>query len=220
MDKSEALYEGLKKVLNYLPMVYEQQKTMSKPGEIVIRYPYKSIPKDALLFVLPFRNSITIEGNTDNLYPNKLTICFAEVSSNGEISYNDSKTYNIIVEDINGSKRKAISGDIIANRLCMFRFISNTSSEIILCNNPIYNNLSCSTLSITNDANFYTVPSYMYASNGTYIKKQLALNEDLDSLEKRVTKLEERFKFGTETPEEYFNNNNVEDGTIYMQVEE
>ena len=215
-NNTDALHEGLKKMLNYLPMIYNQQQTsIVNNGEIIIKYPYNKIPDNALLFVLPLYSSL--ETN------NKLTIKFAQVSQDGTIvSYTTTKTYNIMVEDTNGTKRKAGLGDIVANRLCMFRFITGNSSDVILCNNPIYNNLKCSTLCITNSAKFYEVPKVVYFTNqGIEKEATVALDQDLQSLAVRVTALENKFKVGTETAEEYFTKNpNAEKGTIYLQVEE
>lgn len=214
-NKTDALHEGLKKMLNYLPMIYNQQQTSVNTGEIVIKYPYNKIPENALLFVLPMYNSLS-SGN-------KLTIKFATVSQNGTVvSYTTTKQYNIMVEDTDGKKRAAGLGDIVANRLCMFRFITNNSSDIILCNNPIYNNLKCSTLCITNSAKFYETPKVIYYTNqGVEKEVELALSSDLQDLAARVTALENKFVTGTDSAEEYFENNpNAPQGTIYMQVEE
>lgn len=214
-NKTDALHEGLKKMLNYLPMIYNQQQTSVNTGEIVIKYPYNKIPENALLFVLPMYNSLS-SGN-------KLTIKFATVSQDGTVvSYTTTKQYNIMVEDTDGKKRAAGLGDIVANRLCMFRFITNNSSDIILCNNPIYNNLKCSTLCITNSAKFYETPKVIYYTNqGVEQEVELALSSDLQNLAARVTALENKFVTGTGSAEEYFENNpNAPQGTIYMQVEE
>lgn len=212
----DALYEGLKKMLNYLPMIYNQQQVNSfNTGELVIKYPYETVPDNALLFVLPLYSSL--ESN------NKLTIKFAKVSQDGSIiSYATTKTYDIMVEDTNGTKRRASTGDIIANRLCMFRFISGNSSHVILCNNPIYNNINCSTLCITNSAKFYKVPTVVYFTNqGNEREAALALDQDLQSLAARVSALENKFQVGTDTAEKYFEDNpNTPSGTIYLQVEE
>jgi hypothetical protein len=214
-NKANALHEGLKKMLNYLPMIYNQQQlNIVNDGKITIKYPYDKIPENALLFVLPIYSSL--ESN------NKLAIKFAQVSQDGTtVNYNIVKEYNILVEDTNGTKRAAGLGDIVANRLCMFRFITNNSSDIILINNPIYNNLNCSTLCITNSAKFHTIPKYITEINGIEKEFELALNQDLQSLEARVTALENKFKVGTESAEDYFANNpTAEKGTIYLQVEE
>lgn len=215
-NKTDALHEGLKKMLNYLPMIYNQQQLgYVNTGEITIKYPYDKIPDNALLFVLPLYSSL--ENN------NKLTIKFAKVSQDGKtIGYTTTKTYNIMVEDTNGSKRMASTGDIIANRLCMFRFITNNSSDIILCNNPIYNNLKCSTLCITNSTKFYEIPKVIYYTNmGVEQEVELALSSDVQALKERVEKLENKFIYGTDTAEKYFEDNpNTPSGTIYMQVEE
>ena len=216
MTNTEALYEGLKKMLNYLPMIYNQQQLSTvNTGEITIKYPYDKVPDNAILFVLPLYSSL--ESN------NKLTIKFAQVQQDGKaVSYSTTKTYEIMVEDTNGTKRKAGLGDIVANRLCMFRFITGNSSQIILCNNPIYNNINCSTLCITNSAKFYKVPTVIYFTNqGVEKEAPIALDQDLQSLAARVTALENKFKVGTDTAEKYFENNpNAPEGTIYLQVEE
>jgi hypothetical protein len=214
-NKTDALHEGLKKMLNYLPMIYNQQQLNTvNDGKITIKYPYDKIPENAILFVLPLYSSLE--------YNNKLAIKFAQVSQNGTVvSYDVVKEYNIMVEDINGTKRAAGLGDIVANRLCMFRFMTNNSSEIILINNPIYNNLNCSTLCITNSAKFHEIPKYVKEINGIEREFEVALNQDLQTLEARVTALENKFKVGTESAEEYFANNpTAEKGTIYLQVEE
>ena len=52
-NKTDALHKGLKQMLNYLPMIYNQQASANNTGEIIIKYPYDSIPNNALLFVLP-----------------------------------------------------------------------------------------------------------------------------------------------------------------------
>lgn len=214
-NSTDALYKGLKKVLNYLPMIYNQlQLGTATTGEITIKYPYETIPENALLFVLPLYSSLDVN--------NKLTIKFAKVSQDGSIiSYATSKTYEIMVEDTDGTKRRATTGDIIANRLCMFRFITGNSSQIILCNNPIYNNISCSSLVVTDSAKFYKQPVLVYNSQGLLKEAPLALEQDLQALAARVTALENKFKVGTDTAEKYFEDNpNAPQGTIYLQVEE
>lgn len=217
-NKTDALHKGLQQMLNYLPMIYNQQAS-ANTGEIIIKYPYNSIPNNALLFVLPLYNSV--EDNVD--IPNKLTIKFAQVSQDGTtVGYSKGKQYNILVEDTNGTKRRASKGDIVANRLCMFRFISNNATDIILCNNPVYNNLKCSTLCITNESKFYQVPRFVYyTSTGIEMETPLALSSDLQDLEKRISALEEKFKIGTDSAEKFFEENpNAPKGTIYLQVEE
>lgn len=223
-NKTDALHEGLKKMLNYLPMIYNQRTPASTwDGNITIRYPYKEIPDNAILFVLPLYNSLD-NTNTPNI--NKLTIQYATVSQDGStISYQTSKTYNIVIESQDGSKRPATVGDIIANKLCMFRFITNNKKDIVLCNNPIYNNLQCSSLYITNESIFRELPIYEYITtvNGVVTTKYttLATADDIKDIKRRLDLLEQRLQIGTESPEEFFSNNpNLPQDTIYFQTEE
>lgn len=213
----EALYKGLKQMLNYLPMIYNQQASANNTGEIIIKYPYDKIPNNALLFVLPLYGSVEDTSTS----PNKLTIKFAEVSQDGSVvGYSKGKQYNILVEGTNGSKRKASKGDIVANRLCMFRFISNNANDVILCNNPIYNNLKCSTLCITNSTKFYEIPKFVTTIDGVEKEIDLALKSEVQELKTKVDALEKKFRVGTESAEEFFEDSSIPDGTIYLQVEE
>ena len=224
MNKTDALHEGLLKMLNYLPMIYNQRTPASTwNGNFTIRYPYKEIPDNALIFVLPLYNSLDNSSTSDI---NKLTIQYATVSQDGkQISYQTSKTYNIVIEGQDGSKRPATVGDIIANKLCVFRFITNNKQDVILCNNPIYNNLQCSTLYITNEATFRQLPIYRYLKTinnvVTEVDTTLATAEDIASLSERLTALEQRLQIGTKAPEEFFGENpGLPENTIYFQTEE
>lgn len=224
MNKTDALHEGLLKMLNYLPMIYNQRTPASTwNGNFTIRYPYKEIPDNALIFVLPLYNSLDNSLTSDI---NKLTIQYATVSQDGrQISYQNSKTYNIVIEGQDGSKRPATVGDIIANKLCVFRFITNNKQDVVLCNNPIYNNLQCSTLYITNEATFRQLPIYRYLKTinnvVTEIDTTLATAEDIASLSERLTALEQRLQIGTDAPEKFFEENpGLPENTIYFQTEE
>lgn len=224
MNKTDALHEGLLKMLNYLPMIYNQRTPASTwNGNFTIRYPYKEIPDNALIFVLPLYNSLDNSSTSDI---NKLTIQYATVSQDGkQISYQNSKTYNIVIEGQDGSKRPATVGDIIANKLCVFRFITNNKQDVVLCNNPIYNNLQCSTLYITNEATFRQLPIYRYLKTinnvVTEVDTTLATAEDIASLSARLTALEQRLQIGTKAPEEFFEENTgLPENTIYFQTEE
>ena len=170
------------------------------------------------MFVLPLYNSAE---DNENI-PNKLTIKFAQVSQDGTtVGYSKGKQYNILVEDTNGTKRRASKGDIVANRLCMFRFISNNATDIILCNNPVYNNLKCSTLCITNSTKFYEIPKFVTSIDGVEKEINLALESKVQELITRVDALEKKFRVGTKSAEEFFEENpNEPKGTIYLQVEE
>lgn len=224
MNKTDALHEGLLKMLNYLPTIYSQRTVASTwDGNFIIRYPYKEIPENALLFVLPLYSSLS---NNEVSNINRLTIQYATVSQDGKtISYQNSKTYNIIIEEQNGSKRPATLGDIIANKLCVFRFITNNKKDIVLCNNPIYNNLQCSSLYITGKSTFNELPVYEYLTtiNNVVVtnRTSLATAEEIAKLSARLTALEQRLQIGTKAPEEFFEENpNLPENTIYFQTEE
>lgn len=203
-NKTDALHEGLLKMINYLPQIYTQRET-GKLGEIIIKYPYKTIPNNSLLFVIPLKGS-EVDDNT-------LSIRFGVPSTDGStITYTTTKTYKILIEDTDGMKRDATSGDILPDRLCIFRFIRSNSDSVVLCNSPIYGDIYCSNLTVTNAISFSQIPKV----NGV----ALATEAKVLKLEDEIKALKNKIKFGTETAEEYFENNEADEGTIYLQVEE
>jgi hypothetical protein len=203
-NKTDALNNGLMKMIKYLPQVYAQRE-QGNLGEIYIKYPYQEIPSNSLLFVLPIKGS-EIDGN-------KLIIRYGKVSADGQtISYTTSKIYRILVEDIDGNKRDATTGDILPDRLCIFRFLTNDSKSVILCNSPLHGEMVCSGLYVSGETTFAKMPTV----NGV----RLVSYGDYKTLEEKVKKLEAKFITGTISAEEYFSENNVPEGTIYLQTEE
>lgn len=213
MNQSEALQQGLIKALSHLPTIYEQRETGDWTGEYVIRYPFKEVPKNTILLMLPLRNAV--DG------ANKLTIKYATVSGQDTVDYSTSKTYNILVEGNNGRKRPAGTGDIVANRLCVFRFITNNPHDVILCNNPVYNDLTCSSLEVTQETRFHQLPRHVYTNeHGVEQTTELVTQVQLSELEDRVAQLESRLQVGTVSPEEFFEaNQNLPENSIYFQTE-
>lgn len=214
MEQSEALRIGLIKALSHLPTIYNQRTTQNWNGEYIIHYPFSEVPNNTILLMLPLYNALA-EGS------NKLTIKYATVSGPDSVEYTTSKTYNILVEGHNGRKRPATKGDIIANRLCIFRFITNNPNDVVLCNNPIYGDLVCSTLNITNEARFYERPKHVYTTqDGSERETTLATTQELEDLKTRLANLENRLHVGTESPETFFETNqDLPKNTIYFQTE-
>jgi hypothetical protein len=125
------------------------------------------------------------------------------------------RTFDIIVEQNDDKPRKAKKGDIIANRMCIFRF-RNSSNQVILCNSPLYNDAIFSNLKVTN-ANFINLPTYRDPKS-PFLEYTLVTSKELDELKERITKLENRIKFGTEEPEDALQD--CPTGTIYIRYEE
>ena len=74
------LNEAIIKTLKYSPYVYTQATNASnKTGEFMIRFPYKELPPNSLLYFLPTSNSI----ETDEKTKNKLRVKFVYTDENG-----------------------------------------------------------------------------------------------------------------------------------------
>ena len=208
------------KAIQYMPQVYTQKDMYKdsygneKPGYIKIKYPYETVPNNSLLFVLPLRGSI--EHNAEGSQFNRLVVEYWEASTvNGEevITKGKEKIYEILVEQPDGTKRNATVGDILPDRLCVFRFIKGNANYVILCNNPIHGDIYASSLKITGEVSFYQTPTV----NGV----KLASLAELQSLNERIERLENKFKSGSESAEAFFDNNpDLPEGTIYIQTEE
>jgi len=206
MDKVNEL---LLSALYYRPYVYTQTPTELE-GVFQIQYPFDEIPNRSLLFILPTINSAD-SAITDNI----LRICRKTTDETGAIQY-VTTDYTIYVESTDGIQRKASLGSIIANRLCVFRFIPNNTTACVLVNSPQYNSIAVENLTVVQGTVFKQVPVYE-TSEGT--QKELALEETVAALTERVKALEEKFQFGSASPDEFFAEN-ISDGVIYGQIQE
>jgi hypothetical protein len=208
------LYKNILTVLKYLPKVYAQKEYKNDfPGNIYIHYPYKDIPNNAIFFVLPMRGSVEYTGTTSN----KLVIQYWQsgIDDNGKPTVNvtQEKVYDILIEKPDGSKRFATIGDILPDRLCMFRFVKSSSNYVVLCNDPLHGDVYCSSLKVTGEVNFNETPKVNQFN--------LVTSNDLATIEKKLTDLENKIQTGTQTAESYFKEHpNLPVGTIYIQTEE
>lgn len=213
----EAFQKALSTVLKFLPQIYTQRESTGNQGQIVINYPYTNLPNNVILFVLPYRGSIN--NNYETGHYNVLTIkyhksVFNQATGKYELQLADNltKSYKILVEDNDGKKRACRAGDILADRLCMVRFSDQDAGSVILCNSPMYNNIYCSTLSVTNDVTFNKVPKVKDVS--------LVTAKEFSELKHTVNELETKILTGTQDPETFFEENpTLPEGTIYLQIE-
>lgn len=210
----EQLLKMVSHNLKYGAYVYTQLATLYDEwnGEYKIEYLYDSLPDNSLLFMVPIYSS-KADGN-------KLTIRYLTGtrvdSTTGSIKgVYTSKTYNILIENPEGYLTKASKGDIVANRLCAFRFIKGDNDTVILLNSPLYNSVSLSHLTVINDATFYETPTVVDSNTGA--KVPLAKSTELKALEKRIEKLEKRLQYGTANADTVLATADI--GTIYIQVE-
>lgn len=200
----------LEKSLKYTPILYRQSTYSIDQNafgnDYILEYKQTDIPEDSLLFFIPAYSS-------NDSATCKLTIRVPSVNSSGTYSYSDI-VYDIIVEQNNDMPRKAGQGDIIANRMCIFRFRSITK-QVILCNSPLYNDAIFSNVKVVN-AKFTNMP--VYVDPNTNIEYALVSTKELSELKNKVTALENKIKFGTQDPEEALRD--LPAGTIYIQHEE
>ena len=210
----EQLLELVAHNTKYNAYVYNQISTLTQvwDGDYKIEYLYEKLPDNCLLFMVP--------NYTSKATDNKLTIRYltgTKKNPDGSLSgIYKSRTYTIYVETIEGKLTKAKEGDIVAHRLAIFRFIKGDNDSVILINSPLYNSISLSTLTVTNDAKFYKAPVVIDRVLGTEVP--LATNTDVLALAERVTKLENKFIYGSKDAEEALAKEEI--GTIYLKVEE
>lgn len=210
--------------LKYSAYVYTQLSKHSTAwdGDYTIEFLYESLPDNCLIFMVPKYSSLSTRRTTSTeqvIEANKLTIKYligTETVGGIRRGKYTSKTYNIYTETPEGNLTLATKGDIIANRMAMFRFIKGDKDSVILINSPLYNSVSLSTLTVTNKTTFFTRP--VVVDSYTSAEVPLATNTDLLALEQRVKKLEDKFQYGAIDPEEALIDAEV--GTIYIRVEE
>ena len=207
------MYKLISNNLKYGAYVYNQINLLPSEwnGNYTIEYLYDSIPNNSLLFMVPVYSSI--EGT------NSLTLRYlVRTEKVGDVikGIYQSKNFTIYVENPEGILTKATKGDIIAHRLCIFRFIKGDDDTVILVNSPSYNSVSYNNISVTGEAKFYNTPVVVDKSTGSKIP--LATKTDFISLENRVATLERKFIYGSIEAEEALID--AEPGTIYIKVEE
>ena len=211
------LNEAIIKTLKYSPYVYQQATNISnKTGEFMIRFPYKELPPNSLLYFLPTANSVQCDAKTKN----KLRIKFVYTDENGETKYGNDKYYTILVEQTNGHTKFASDGHIVAGRLCIFRVPAVDDDTIVLINSPIYNEVALSSLVVTNEATFYEPPKVLKEKEqegdpDEYV--ELISEDQFEALRARVEALEQKFQVGTIDAETALSGR--PDGTFYVKVD-
>ena len=203
MEQNELL-SLLEKTLKYVGIVYNQSLYTTNQNasgtEYVLEYKHTDLPEDGLLFFVP---AISSTG------PSTLKIKIP--TSKDQYA---SRDFEILVETNNGLTRKVKRNDIIARRMCIFRFRKGTD-QIVLCNSPLYDDALFSSLRVT-DCTFVNKPTLVNQENTEKIIT-LATSEDVASLEERIKALEDKIIYGIEDPETVLADK--PSGTIYIQVE-
>ena len=193
-------------LIKYGAVCYQQvSHALAHEGEFMIRYPYDSLPNNGLLFLAPKYSSI--------FENNKLILQYSY--RKGTSTVTGTKTYKMFKETQEGTFSPVTTGDIVANRLAIFRFISNSSDSVILINNPQYNHLNISSLYVTNKITLGEIPRIISA-DGSYTS--LSTEEDIIKLEDRLTALENKFLYGTDNADDVLYDK--PEGTIYIKIEE
>ena len=207
------MYKLISNNLKYGAYVYNQINLLPSEweGRYTVEYLYDQIPNNCLLFMVPVYSSI--EGT------NTLILRYLKGTEkiNGVLKgVYTSKQFTIYVENPEGILTKATKGDIIAHRLCIFRFIKGDDDTVILVNSPLYNSVSYNNIAVTGEAKFYNPP--VVVDKNTDSKIPLITKADFISLENRVATLERKFIYGSIEAEEALID--AEPGTIYIKVEE
>lgn len=210
----QELLNLLSKTLRYTPVVYNQSIYSTNQNNFdnvfTLEYKHTELPDDGLLFFVP-----SISSNNSGTCVLKIKVPYLPTGAS-KYSYSDANTtYTIVKETNDGKTSNAGEGDIIANRMCIFRFKKN-SKNIVLINSPLYNSIKVNSLKATN-AEFTNVPT-VYNPDNAAIEIRLVTSVELEALKKRVSELENKIIFGTEDPEVILSDKPT--GTVYIQVEE
>ena len=204
------LLKLLEKSLAYTPIVYKQSSFSTNQEQFnnvyEIEAKYTEIPDDCLLFFLP-----SVSSNESGSCILKIKV--PTVSNNTTVY--KSHEYKILVEQNTNTPRYAQKNDIIANRICIFRF-RKSSSQAILINSPLYNDAIFSNIKVTN-AEFLNPPIIVDQQNPN-IQYTLVTIKELQELKNDIAMLKGRIIFGTDDPEEALKDS--PSGTIYIQHEE
>lgn len=213
MSLDQQLHQAMLQALQYNTYVYPQiaNDYATNDGEFIINYTQDTLPYDGLLFMVPCKFSIAIE---DVLSRNYLILRKASIVD-GRREYIVFKKMLIAVERNDGTTVPATKGDILANRLCIFRFITSDVDTAILINSPYYNSMSLTNLTVLGDTVFRKLPCFQEGDLSTPVP--LATSTEVQKLRERIEAVENKVQYGEEDPDVALEG--LPDGTIYIQVE-
>ena len=212
MISQEELFSLLLKALAYTPLVYKQSIFTTNQenfdNKFKLEYKFSQLPDDSILLFIPSVSS--------NDKPCKLVISIPSKANDDDTQYEYSEQeYDIVTETNDGTTRAVKKGDIIAFRMCIFRF-RKTANQVILCNSPLYDDVIFSNAKITN-CEFVNIPKIKDPQNEN-IEYTLITTKEYNGLLQRLSTLESKFLFGTEDPESALADRPA--GTIYIKHED
>lgn len=206
MDQT-LLFNLLEKSLKYTPIVHKQINRYADSSTVQkfkIDYSSEELPEDGLIFFVPSLGSLK-----ENYLVIRIPTTYQNQTIFTEINC------EIYIETNDGVSRKAGLGDIIAYRMCIFRFVKYSSNvyRAILINSPINNDIRCSNIYSTH-AEFGSVPQITTTEGSMTLVSSKEFNE----LKNRLDRIERRLSFGYEDPEIALENLDV--GSVYIKLEE
>lgn len=147
---------------------------------------------NSILFILPVQNSAEED--------NKLLLNYLDGST---------EEFELYKETLKGSIEKATSNDLVAERTAIIRIEKIYNKRIaVIINSPLYNEAIFNKAYI-DIAEFYKIPTV----NG----KELITYDSVEDFDDRIKKLENKFIFGNQEPEEALEGKEI--GTIYAKIE-
>lgn len=182
--------------------IYYQIDTSYGDNAIHIRAPKNILSSTALIHVLPCESIDTLRENAG------VPTLVIHTGAGDPIKLHIKK------EDFYGKLVNVSTGDIISNRVCMFRLNPYNLNEIILCNSLSAESLSVDEL-VCNSAIFHRFPIVKTASGDEQVqtaKTQADLITELEGI------FQKKIVFGTLSPEEYTKDNYLAPGQIYIQT--
>lgn len=192
----------LKRVIANTNEIYPQIDINYNDNKIHIRASRHIINSTSVIYVLPTENIVKDE---------KGSMSCQLVVHHG---MGATTTLAIVKEDYNGNLVELDTGDIVANRLAMFRTAPNDSSKIILVNSSVYGKVNINELTAVH-ATFLNNPEVVV--DGT--KEQILSNKQglnlIDSLDARYQK---KLIVSDKPINEY--TGQLDEGQIYVQVDE
>lgn len=192
----------LKRVIANTNEIYPQIDLNYNDNKIHIRASRHIINSTSIIYVLPTENIVRDD---------KSSLSCQLVVHHG---MNTSTTMAIVKEDYNGNLVELETGDIVANRLAMFRTAPNNNSKIILVNSSVYGRININELTAVH-ATFLNNPEVIVDGKAQQIlssKQGIDLIDDLDARYQKklvVSKTPINDYVGT-----------LEAGQLYVQVDE
>ncbi len=206
MEEIQLIKDVLNETQKYVTYIYNQKS--NDPSYIyTLEVPITRIVPDTIIYYVPIKMSLDIQGNFINIL---------RIKHGSSVAID----YPIYFEDVDGQLKMIQSNAIVPNKTCMFR-LQKTAKRAILINATMEDTAKVKNLVVSNSSYFrneprvYTNPLQIHATSERLVKESEATTIANNQAQAFFN---QKFLYGTDDPETALSQ--APNDTIYFQLED